>query len=173
MHVQEDDGDCSGTAQEEEPLQPELVLVCIKIPKGSHPIDDPHFFEQPLHSVQDRDTVVTCRLIHVHKEGMREAEQYQQEEGHEPRLCVCYPSGRPARSRLKVEKESRITRATNCSGLSSAEAFAAKQDNVATREHDRLGCDCNSDIIDLRFPTISSSSAHCRSQDSNYMYSTT
>ena len=47
-----------------------------------------------------------------------------------------------------------------------------KRGNLATREHDRLGCDCNSDIIDLRFPTISSSSAHCRSQDSNYMYST-
>ena len=100
MYVQEDDGDDKGATQEEDVNQPEaLVLVWIKIPKGSHPIGDPHFFEQPLHSVQDRGPVVTCRLINVHKEGMRKAEQYQQEEGHEPRLCVCYPSGRPARSR--------------------------------------------------------------------------
>ena len=92
MYVQEDDGDGGGAKQEDDVNKPDLLIrVWIKISKGSHPIGDRHFFDQLLHSVQDRGPVVTCRLIHVHKEGMREAEQYQQEEGHEPRLCVCYP----------------------------------------------------------------------------------
>ena len=54
----------------------------------------------------DRGIVPT----HVREEGMRKAEPYQQEEGQEPRICICYSEGVPVRSRYPcIRKATRIT----------------------------------------------------------------